>query len=76
MAKLLIFEAYKGRTESRDCWCCIHIEEATGFSMPIVCEECKWSGKGGPGPRFKGIWIEPVKDNFVARKDGRWNGEE
>lgn len=62
--------------ESRDCWRCVHIEEAMGFALPRVCEECKWSGMGKPGPKFTGEWIEPVKDNFVARKGGRWNGIE
>lgn len=66
----------KFHIESRDCWCCVHIEEAMGYAMPRVCEKCKWSGKGAPGPKFRGKWIEPVNDNFVARKDGRWDGTE
>ena len=66
----------KNSIESRDCWCCVHIEEAIGYSPPRVCEECKWSGKGARGPKFRGEWIELVKDNFVARKDGRWDGRE
>lgn len=82
MAKITRVKASHGRierqftVEERDCWRCVFIQYAMGDVMPRVCEECKWSGRGGPGPKFTGQWIEPVKDNYIPRANGRWNGED